>query len=657
MWSLFKKKRVAESSSEGVGDNLGNSLFDYEGESLAPMKFSNGKTQQDVVTEILDLIEKGNKIIFIKGVCGSGKSAIALNLAKHFKKTSIVVPIKSLQDQYEQDYTRDKFLFKDKNQKLKIAVIKGRGNFICPFSTNSGTYCDDPELPCAIEIKEKNMDQIKEYVQLNKHVSKFDFSAISDVRRMSIAPVCPYWSPLLPSEMSVQALEKAQKKKYKSISGEEYALFQRKKGCGYYDQYNSYINADVLIFNNQKYLIETTMGRKPKTDLDIIDECDEFLDKLSNEKTINLSRLQMALINMFPQTDKDVMVAKKLLHIVNDLIHQYSASNYKPNQNDSVDKLGDTDILELVEKILENPDLAEEEEENYYNKVLEIAKTFENLIDQTYVGIENYSKSEDNNGGNKSLFNSYNKDSGDRNIYINLVTINLQKRFQEIVDSTEVLVLMSGTLHSEAVLKRIFGINNFKTVEAETVNPGTISKFRTGLEVNCKYSNFKSHYVTRKQYLQALDKCIESAKPPTLVHVTTFSDLPNELEKAEYHVDNLITKERLLSIQSRDKHGKQVDKFKSGEIDLLFTTKCSRGIDFPGEKCNSVILTKYPYPNINSLFWRILRKEKPEEFTTFYLDKAHRELLQKIYRALRFKEDHIILLSPDSRILDARLGV
>jgi len=66
-------------------------------------------------------------------------------------------------------------------------------------------------------------------------------------------------------------------------------------------------------------------------------------------------------------------------------------------------------------------------------------------------------------------------------------------------------------------------------------------------------------------------------------------------------------------------------------------------------------LTKYPYPNIKSLFWQILKKEQPDKFLEFYLDKARRELLQKIYRALRFKEDHVLLLSPDVRILDAYL--
>ena len=95
----------------------------YENNQLLdPLTFSNGKTQQDIVNEVIQATEQGYKIIFIKGVCGTGKSAIALNLAKHFGKTSIVVPIKSLQEQYIKDYTDKKYILKDK-KKLKKYII------------------------------------------------------------------------------------------------------------------------------------------------------------------------------------------------------------------------------------------------------------------------------------------------------------------------------------------------------------------------------------------------------------------------------------------------------------------------------------------------------------------------------------------------------
>ncbi len=610
MWSLFRKK-------EGEG------IFDFSGEKLEPLKFSNGKTQEDIVKEILQTVNSGNKIIFIKGVCGSGKSAVALNLARHFNKTSIVVPIKSLQKQYEEDYTNKNFILKKDNNQLKISVIKGRQNFRCPFLNLRG---DDKELPCTIELREKNTEQIMKYIKQNPDVDENDFSSVSDVRRMSIAPACPYWSPLLPAEVSAKALKDKKKKKYSAICGEEFALFQGKKGCGYYDQYESYINSDVLIFNSQKYLIETMIGRKPKTDLDIIDECDEFLDNFANEKRINLNRLLFALSNLFPNTREEKNLIKEMIHLVNGLIFDFK---------NEIERVTESRMIKLIEMILANSHIAEDEEMNYYNNVFEIVKEFENLLDETYV-----------------LFSKTEKYKNEENVFADLVTINLAGKFKEIVEANNVLILMSGTLHSESVLKDIFGLDDFKIIEAETIPPGTITKYRTGLEKNCKYENFKRGIVTREDYLKAFDVCLANAKPPVLIHVSSFGDLPTELEKAEYELKKVITRERLLDLQENDKNNKQVEKFKAGEIDVLFTTKCGRGVDFPGDKCNSVIITKYPYPNIQNLFWQILRKEQPDKFLEFYLDKARRELMQKIYRALRFRDDHVILLSPDSRVLD-----
>lgn len=656
MWSLFKRKKDScSSSSRDVGRaNVGEGIFDYsarevsseDGEELSPMKFSNGKTQADVVSEVLKAIEEGEKIIFIKGVCGSGKSAMALNLARHFKKTSIVVPIKSLQKQYEVDYTKEKFILKKDNQPLKISVIKGRNNFSCPFL---GGRADESELPCCIDIREKNIDMIKSYIDKNPFVEKFDFSNISDVRRMSIAPACPYWSPLLPTEIKSRVMEKAKKIKYKSISGKEYALFQRQKGCGYCDQYTAYSDADVLIFNSMKYKLEVAMGRKPRTDIEIIDECDEFLDDFAVEKKINLNRLLSALSNLVLEKREDRQKVKEMIHEVNMLIMDPSI---KVGENvEDVRKLKDTNFLDLFEKILASPYLAEDMESNYYNSVFESLMEFRHLKDETYLSMEKVSSDEQ-----KGLFGARRGfNSKEDTIYVNLVSINLAQKFKDIVDRNNVLVLMSGTLHSEKVLKDIFGLDNFKIVEAETEMPGTVNKFRTGLEKNCKYENFRNGSVTREDYLKALEACVRNADKPLLVHVFSFMDLPSEREKEMYNLTETISRERILDLQ-RMSNNQLIEDFKSRESDVLFTTKCSRGVDFAGDLCKSIILTKFPYPNIQGLFWKILRKEQPNKFMEFYMDKARRELIQKVARGVRFKGDHVLLLSPDSRVLDARVS-
>lgn len=616
MWSLFKKK-------EDGG------IFDYSGEKLPPLEFSNKKTQADVVREILDEIDKGIKIILIKGVCGTGKSAIALNLARHFKKTSIIVPIKSLQEQYETDYSQSKFILRKDNKKLKISVIKGRNNFRCPFN---GERADQNDLPCTIELRERNMDKILNYIDLNDDVRREDFLSIKDVRRMSVAPCCPYWGPLLPADVKSRVLGE-KKKKYETTSGKDYALFQRKKGCQYYDQYEAYIDSDVLIFNSLKYLIELAIGRKPKTDLEIIDECDEFLDNFANERKINLNRLQASIMNL-PADQDNKGAIKEILYWINEVVF---------SEQVEIEKIRNTKAINLISKIIEYPQIAEDDEDNYYNSVFEIAKSFEHLLDETYASVE------------KQVKESF-LGKKDETFHLNLVSINLAQRFKEIIDSSNCLVLMSGTLHSSQVLRDIFGLENFKIIEAETMLPGVISKVRTGLEKNCKYENFKQGRVTREQYLLALNACVEKSIPPTLIHVNSFEDLPSEIEISQFNLNKLISKERLKQIQEADKTNSEINKFKNKETKLLFTTKCSRGVDFAGDACNSIILTKYPYPNIQGLFWKILKKENPEKFMEFYMDKARRELIQKIARGVRFKGDHVYLLSPDSRVLDAKIG-
>ncbi|MAH46611.1 hypothetical protein CMI37_12340 [Candidatus Pacearchaeota archaeon] len=640
MWSLFKKKEDEDSIIGGLSDYTPES-----GEELTPLIFSNQKSQADIVKEILDEIEKGNKIIFIRGVCGTGKSAIALNLARHFKKTSIVVPIKSLQEQYEYDYTKKNFLLKKDKKKLDIAIIKGRNNFNCPFL---GGNADADDLPCTIELRDKNTEKIKKYIEQNPSVEKTDFSNVSDVRRMSIAPACPHWSPLLPSEVSSQPLKEAKKIKYKAVCGKEFALFQRKKGCSYFDQYESYANADVLIFNSSKYLIECAIGRKPTTDLEIIDECDEFLDSFANERKINLNRLVMALSNLFPENREQKQAIKDIIFLTNEII--LTTQEDQAEIQNKVQKIKQTKILDLINKVISEPYLAENEENNYYNNILEIAKSFEHLLDETYISLEIINPDEQQHTLFTQTF------SKEKTTLVNIVSINLAQKLKEIIEANNILVLMSGTLHSEKVLKDIFGLEDFKVIEAETQMPGTITKYRTGLEKNCKYANFQNNSVTREDYLKALSTCVANASPPSLIHVNSFKDLPAKSEIEKFQINNLITQEELRQLQQQDKLNKRVDKFKKKETDILFTTKCSRGVDFPGDKCNSIILTKYPYPNIQGLFWKILKQEQPEKFMEFYLDKAHRELIQKIARGIRFKGDHVLLLSPDVRVLNARLN-
>jgi Rad3-related DNA helicase len=629
----------------------------YENDKfLEPLTFSNGKSQEDVVKEVLKSIEEGHKIIFIHGMCGTGKSAIALNIARKLGKSSVVVPGKNLQQQYKKDYEKNKFLKKENGNPLKISVMTGRNNHKCKFlednkmaipkvEVNSKLHdifakkrkdvdeiskdvsADNPHIPCKIEIKQKNIERIKGYLRQNPKVNANSFETIKDVKRLSIAPVCPYWSPILMEDYDVD-LDHAKKKKYKGLNNLHFNYHERKPGCPYYEQFRAYVDSDVLVFNSLKYLLESIMNRKPETEIEIIDECDEFLDNFSNQKNINIDRLQHALANI----PYDESYSKDVSEMIEILKHMKNDSRVqKASESEMIIPLKETGIYDLFQILLNSDKIFEyADEENYIFDAEETARMFKGFFNDSYV-----------------IFNK-NEDL----LRASVVTINLSKRFKDMAEQNKVLVLMSGTLHSKKVLNEIFGIDEFKLIEAETEQPGEIIIKKTGKEMDCKYSNFSNGTCSKEDYFSALNECVENAKKPCVVHVNSFQDLPTEFEINKLGLDNLIPREKLIEIQNEDREGRLVEDFKSGNKEVLFSTRVSRGVDFPGEQCNSIIFTKYPNPNVRDAFWRILNKTNPNYYWDFYKDKAQRELLQKIYRGLRFKEDKVEVLSPDSRVLD-----
>jgi GR25 family glycosyltransferase involved in LPS biosynthesis len=595
---------------------------------LEPLKFTNGKTQEDVVREVVGLVKGGSRVILIKGMCGTGKSAIALNIARQLGKTAIVVPVKGLQRQYEEDYMGKKHLLNKNGKRMKIAMITGRENHDSIFFP--GISCADMSLPDTIKITEKNSGKLREYYRLNPIIKNKIEPDIRRLRRISIAPANPYWSPIANAVFELP-LHDATKKRYKGLGGKDFIFYHRKRGCSYFDQYQAYLDADAIIFNSAKYKIEVSLDRKPETEVDIIDEADEFLDNFSTEEELNLTRLASSINTLSPE---DLETKSAIIDIM-DLIELEERNKRALGiDEDRIYRINETHIEKILKKILHNAGIEIEaslDELNYTNHAVEVARNFEGFFDESY-----------------ATFRRNEKD-----LIASIVTPNLSKKFHEIIEKNKAVILMSGTLHSEEVLRDVFGLKSFKIIEAETIQPGTIEIAMTGKEFDCKYSNFKSKKYSRKDYLIALAECIRKAKKPVLVHVNAFEDLPSAEEVMALGISEVMSREKLRDLQAEDKTGRMISIFKSKMCDYLFTTKCSRGVDFPGDICNSVVFTKYPNPNINGIFWKVLNKTHPEYFWEFYKDQARRDFLQRIYRAVRHENDHVYVLSPDIRVLDA----
>lgn len=88
------------------------------------------KTQQ----YILDKLEQSDnkKYIIIEAMPGTGKSAIAVAIAKAYNKAYILTATKQLQDQYINEFN-------------DITLIKGKGNYLCNYKKGTKIYCNQAE--------------------------------------------------------------------------------------------------------------------------------------------------------------------------------------------------------------------------------------------------------------------------------------------------------------------------------------------------------------------------------------------------------------------------------------------------------------------------------------------------------------------------------
>ena len=348
---------------------------------LPPLTYSNGKTQVTVVEEILQAIQDGHRIIFVHGKCGSGKSLIGLELARRLGRASIVVPVKYLQKQYEHDYTKNIFLKKENGERLSITLLTGRNNHQCLYdSTKTADY---PLLPCSIEIKKENLELLDKYLEENPFVDVEDFEHPDDIRRISVAAACPFWSPVINKDWfgDDYGLKDSQQLDYEGLRGRQFAYFKRKPGCTYYEQFMSYITSDVLVFNSKKYELESAMDRKPPTAVEIIDECDEFLDSFGHEKKLNLDMLHFKLDALIGQCKKEDVrdVLKELDHAVQLFLQATTFDTFLAQEK--IFSFKQSQAFELLNLFLQHDEVLEYEE---LEPFIHIAKYFEHLTAYTY---------------------------------------------------------------------------------------------------------------------------------------------------------------------------------------------------------------------------------------------------------------------------------
>lgn len=558
-------------------------LHDVWGKPLPPRVFSDGRDQKEVVDEILQEFDDHDLVLF-RGAVGSGKSIIGVTVAGVLGRGLINVPVKPLQEQYCRDYgARLKILLQGK--KLKIRSILGRDNFTCQFKPKF--KCGFKKLPCT--------------AVLPKGVSRLD-----------IASHCPYWSPIYrrKSERLKKILD-ADILEYPGIKGKCF-IYRRKAGCGYYDQSLAYKEADVIIYNNAKWIIDTVIGRKPLVDVEIIDEADMFLDQLTLRTSVSAKTLTGLLDGAeFNKEEKEAFI-----HAVN-----------------GVKK----DLVEFISKVAEKvASPLNMECEELLKRIIELAE----LADSEYAtGIRIRLMNILNYGESAGFFRE-----GDRLVLFVPEPAIVFRSIRE--NSSSKMLLMSATMHSPQVFARVFKCDDFGWVEGETKFPGRIYPRRTGKEIRVGWKSWNTRRF-REAYWKVLDHILKLAERPTLVQIHSYKYLPEKAEEISALSENIPTQDFVRSIDQ----DRSISSFRNGGKGILFSTKTDRGIDLPDGMCRSIVLLKYPFPDLSDPIFQIMRARLgPDVFWSYYHDIASRDFIQQLGRGLRNEDDWIELWSPDKKV-------
>ena len=84
----------------------------------------------------------------------------------------------------------------------------------------------------------------------------------------------------------------------------------------------------------------------------------------------------------------------------------------------------------------------------------------------------------------------------------------------------------------------------------------------------------------------------------------------------------------------------------------MFSTVTDRGIDLRDNMCRSIILMKYPLPNISDVVLRVMRDSLGEgRFWKYVNDMADRGMVQQFGRAVRNDKDWCEAWVLDSKVL------
>lgn len=458
------------------------------------------------------------------------------------------------------------------------------------------------------------------------------------------------------------------------------------EACPYYKQFYSYVKSDVIVFNASKWNLETTMGRKPKVKLEVIDEGDYWLD--SQSSTIELSR--STIDRMIPgnfkmkqiKTDTLANFDMSFRKIKGDIDKKRNAEKRTKEDVDIIDAKDYKQLFYSIQVLTEEYIKQHEDDDNINQKLedIKLVRQFADVASLSYVEGKRYST--------KTI-----------KIYIPYPD-KLLKKLLDI--SSGNIVLTSGTMHSNSVLSNLFGINanNYSVymLIGRKQHPGKLACIKPSGNspfnlVKVTYTSWKNP-AFRDYYNKVLNYILDRLK----ITIDQKTGRPGEakiivLTPAKKYAEGIIGRPDVFvdfakakniygdndnddindsikpSIDTNlndyiNENLEDVRKIKSTDIELdgdvlrtdkqiIVSTRMIRGTDLRDDLCRSIVMTKWPVGDISDGYLQSIKKRFGEKiFWDIVRDKATREAVQYVSRGLRHESDWCIFSTVDQMAFD-----
>ena len=444
------------------------------------------------------------------------------------------------------------------------------------------------------------------------------------------------------------------------------------EACGYYKQFYSYVDSDVIVFNSAKWNLETMMGRKPKVNVEIVDEGDYWLD--SQATTIELMR--STIDKIFPASNKMKQIKLDTLARF-DMSFKKIKSDVAKSKTDDVNIINAKDYKELFYSIgvfLNEYEKQAEDDDTVEQKLVDIATI------RQYADVASLSVVEGKREETKII-----------KVYIPYPDKLLQALFNS---SSKNIVLTSGTMHSNSVLSNLFGINADNYVvdllNGRKEHPGKLKCIKPPKDspfsmVKVNYTTWKSpefreYYSGVLNYIldnlkMGIDKTTGKPGDAKIIVLTPAKkyaegilkrpDVFVDFAKGRSQEDDIVKPSINTNLNDYvDNTLADIRKIRNSDIELdgdvlrtdkqiIVSTRMIRGTDLRDEKCRAIVMTKWPVGDISDGYLQAIKKRFGDKvFWEIVRDKTAREAVQYVSRGLRHELDWTFFSTPDSMAFD-----